>query len=223
MNSETKKFDEYARRYDALRNENITASGEGIEYFARYKLDCLRRLGVTNDEPVLDYGCGIGNVTEVLVGEYGNVHAFDPSHESLKLARERAPGAEFHTSLDTIPREHFGAAVLSGVLHHVPASEHIEVLSFVKRALRPGGRVVVFEHNPLNPLTQRAVRTCPFDDDAVLLSARTLRRSLDRAGFTGIELQYIVFFPKFLSFLRPLEPRLAWCPFGAQTLTVGTR
>jgi ubiquinone/menaquinone biosynthesis C-methylase UbiE len=223
MNSETKKFDQYARRYDALRNENIAASGEGIEYFARYKLECLRRLGLAKDEPVLDYGCGIGNVTEVLVEEFSRVHGFDPSLESLTLAKERAPGAEFHTSLDAIPSDSFGAVVLSGVLHHVPASEQPDVLSFVRRALRPGGRVVVFEHNPLNPLTQRAVRTCPFDDDAVLLSARTLRRSLERAGFTGVELQYIVFFPKFLSFLRPLEPRLAWCPFGAQTLTVGTR
>jgi SAM-dependent methyltransferase len=223
MNSETKKFDEYASRYDALRNQNITASGEGIEYFARYKLECLKRLGVGRAAPVLDYGCGIGNVTEMLVQAYDEVHGFDPSLESLKLARERAPAARFHTSTADIPKEHFGAVVLSGVLHHVPATEQADVLADAKRALRPGGRVVVFEHNPLNPLTQRAVRTCPFDDDAVLLSARTLRRSLERAGFGGVSLSYIVFFPKFLAFLRGLEPRLGWCPLGAQTLTVGTR
>ena len=223
MNSETKKFDEYASRYDALRNQNIAASGEGIEYFARYKLDCLKRLGLEREAPILDYGCGIGNVTEVLDKEFREVHGFDPSHESLKLARERAPGAVFHSSTADIPHDHFGAVVLSGVLHHVPAAEHAGVLADAKRALRPGGRVVIFEHNPLNPLTQRAVRTCPFDDDAVLLSARTLRRSLERAGFARVSLSYIVFFPKFLGFLRGLEPRLGWCPLGAQTLTVGTR
>lgn len=223
MNSETKKFDEYASRYDALRNQNIAASGEGIEYFARYKLACLERLGIDKASAILDYGCGIGNVTEVLVDTFREVHGFDPSLESLKLARERAPGAVFHTSTAEIPQEHFAAVVLSGVLHHVPATEQAGVLADARRALRPGGRVVVFEHNPLNPLTQRAVRTCPFDDDAVLLPARTLRRSLERAGFSDIDLSYIVFFPKFLGFLRGLEPRLGWCPLGAQTLTVGTR
>jgi hypothetical protein len=47
--------------------------------------------------------------------------------------------------------------------------------------------------------------------------------STARAGFGGVSLSYIVFFPKFLAFLRGLEPRLGWCPLGAQTLTVGTR
>jgi hypothetical protein len=32
-----------------------------------------------------------------------------------------------------------------------------------------------------------------------------------------------VFFPRQLSRLRPLEPRLAWLPLGAQTLVCGTR
>src|SRR5688572_27030959 len=98
MNSETKKFDEYATRYDALRNQNITASVERLQSFPHYKLDCLKRLGAAPTPPVLDYGCGIGNVTEMLVQAYDEVHGFDPSLESLKLARERAPAATFHTS-----------------------------------------------------------------------------------------------------------------------------
>ena len=55
------KFDDCAANYDALHAESITASGEPTEYFARYKLDCLKRLGLRSEGAVLDYGCGIGN------------------------------------------------------------------------------------------------------------------------------------------------------------------
>jgi hypothetical protein len=67
------------------------------------------------------------------------------------------------------------------------------------------------------------VRECPFDDDAILLWPGELRRRLKRAGFSKARIDYIVFFPRFLSALRPLEPRMRWCALGAQTMTVATR
>jgi hypothetical protein len=83
--------------------------------------------------------------------------------------------------------------------------------------------VVVFEHNPLNPLTQKSVRDCPFDDDAILLFPWELRGLLARSGFERVRQDYIVFFPRLLRRLRPLEPKLGWLCLGAQTLTVAER
>src|SRR3954470_22998370 len=117
------KFDDYARSYDALHNQNLAASGEPLEYFSDSKRACLERLGAPRSEPLLDYGCGIGNVTRALAESYGEVHGFDPSPESLKVARERLPGATFHDRIDAVPAGHFASAVLSGVLHHVPRPE----------------------------------------------------------------------------------------------------
>ena len=37
------------------------------------------------------------------------------------------------------------------------------------RVVRPGGLVVVFEHNPLNPLTRLVVSRVTFDDGVRLL------------------------------------------------------
>lgn len=102
-------------------------------------------------------------------------------------------------------------------------AERPGVLATVRSALRPGGRIVVFEHNPLNPLTLRAVKTCPFDDDAILLPPWTAKRTLADAGFVDVELDYIVFFPKPLAFLRRFEPRLRRLVIGAQQMLVGTR
>ena len=159
----SRKFDGIAPSYDALYEQSLAASGESKEYFARYKLACLSRLGVGPDEPILDWGCGIGNVLGPLAAEYREVHGYDPSEESIKLARERVANAVLHGRPEDVPSDHFGAAILSGVLHHVPEGEHRGLIETVRSKLRPGGRVVVFEHNPLNPVTRRAVAACEFD------------------------------------------------------------
>lgn len=217
------KFDEYVQSYTELHAKSLAASGENPEYFARYKLDCLKRFGAPKSDALLDYGCGIGNVTSCLTTYFETVHGYDPSAESLAAARQRMPQATFHSDPETLPADHFATAILSGVLHHVPRPERVGLLERVLSKLRPGGRVFIFEHNPLNPLTQRLVKNCEFDDDADLLWPWDVRNLLERAGFGSVRLDYIVFFPKPLAFLRPFEPRLNWLPAGAQTLTIGTR
>src|SRR5215831_6225659 len=130
-------FDDYAESYDALHASSIAASGESTAYFAEYKLACLLRLGSARDQPILDYGCGIGNLTEQLVGHFGSVHAYDPSTKSLALARRRAPAATFHEDAATLPSRYFHAIVLAGVLHHVPVGERSALLQTVRGRLAP--------------------------------------------------------------------------------------
>src|SRR6187399_1944923 len=91
------KFDDYVQSYTALHAKSLAASGEDPEYFARYKLDCLKRFGAPKVEPLLDYGCGIGNVTTMLATHFDRVHGFDPSPASLDVIRERLPQATFHS------------------------------------------------------------------------------------------------------------------------------
>jgi 2-polyprenyl-3-methyl-5-hydroxy-6-metoxy-1,4-benzoquinol methylase len=186
-------------------------------------VQCLKRLGLAPTASILDYGCGIGNLTERLADGVREVHGFDPSAKSLEVAGARAKGATFHQEHDSIPNDHFACAVLSGVLHHVPPAERRALLATVRTKLAPGGFVAVFEHNPWNPLTRRAVATCPFDDDAVLLWPPEVKRLLREAGLARVQLDYIIFFPRMLARLRPLEPQLRWLFAGAQTLTVGYR
>jgi SAM-dependent methyltransferase len=217
------KFDAFAPDYVAVHQRNIALSGEQPVYFATYKLHCLERLvGAGFDLPVLDYGCGVGMVTEQLCTRFSDVHGYDPSGESLSAARARASAAHFHGEVADVPDAHFGLIVMSGVLHHVPPSEREEVLAHAVQKLRPGqGRLVVFEHNPLNPLTRRTVAMCPFDDDAVLLWPWEASRLLKRSGLCEVRLRFIVFLPRVLSSLRWLEPRLGAVPLGAQVMVVG--
>jgi 2-polyprenyl-3-methyl-5-hydroxy-6-metoxy-1,4-benzoquinol methylase len=174
-------------------------------------------------EPILDFGCGIGNLTEQLVKRYRDVHGYDPSSESLRMARPRAPSAVFHHDLDEVPNAKFATAIVAGVLHHVVPGERATLLAGLKSKLSPGGRVVVFEHNPFNPLTRQVVAKCTFDDDAILLWPWQLKRVLRESGFVDVDLRYIVFFPKFLAALRPLEPKLSRLFMGAQTMCTATK
>lgn len=217
------KFDAYAAEYERLHAESVSVTGEETDYFARYKVDCMVREGVRPDERVLDFGCGIGNTMVQLVERFRNVHGYEPSKVSAQRARERASGATVYDEVSLVPSASFSVAVLSCVLHHVPPAERAGVMSQVIKALAPGGRLFIFEHNPWNPLTRRAVAACPFDDDAILLGSREQRSLLARAGFEEIALDYIVFFPKRLSFLRRFEPKLAWLPLGAQVMTRGRK
>jgi SAM-dependent methyltransferase len=217
------EFDAHAASYEDDHRASIQASGEDPAYFHDYKVACLARIGAPKTGPLLDFGCGIGNLTRRFVARYDEVHGLDPSEESLALARERAPGAIFHTDASTLPLGHFATAVLSGVLHHVAPDRRRQVLRDVRRALAPGGRLVVFEHNPLNPVTRRAVAACAFDDDAILLWPWELRSLAEQAGYADLSLEYIVFFPRPLAFLRPLEPRLRGVALGAQVMLVATK
>jgi SAM-dependent methyltransferase len=223
--SDRAKFDAFAQDYTAGLRDNVRVTGEQPEYFAGYKLRCINRLvGAEFDGPVLDYGCGVGLVTSELCRRFSEVHGFDPSAQSLMAARERAPKAKLHPDIASVPAGHFALVVMSGVLHHVHPQERDAVLARAIEKLRPGdGRLVVFEHNPLNPLTRRAVAACPFDDDAVLLWPWEATRGLRRAGLHDVKLRFIVFFPRFLSALRGLEPTLGTLPIGAQVMVVGRR
>lgn len=209
------EFDQYAGSYDDLHAKNVALSGESPEYFAIYKQKFLERL-LGKDARVLDFGCGIGNLTRLLVSSFAHVAGYDPSSESVALAKKRAAAATFYDELESIPEGAFDGVVLANVLHHVPPENRAGLMKSVVRTVAPAGRVVVFEHNPKNPVTRKVVRECEFDENAVLLHAGETKRLLKGAGLGDFERDYIVFFPRALSALRGVEPALAWLPLGAQ-------
>lgn len=218
------EFDAVAGDYDRMHRDSIKMSGEDPEYFARYKLEVLRRiLGEGFARPLLDFGCGIGNLTKFLVEAFPEVHGYDPSSASVAMAKERAPSAVFTFEEAELPEARFGAIVIANVLHHVPPAEREALLARVASKLAPGGKLVVFEHNPWNPLTRKVVADCPFDADAVLLPPPEIRQRLETAGLARVKTRYIVFFPKALAALRGMEPGLAWLPIGAQVAVTAER
>jgi SAM-dependent methyltransferase len=211
---------------------NIAITGEQPEFFAEYKVRLLR--SDTRDleggaNRIIDFGAGTGNSVGFFRKYYPDaaLTCADVSERSLEIARQRFPARMQALLLDgpTIdaPDASFDVAFSACVFHHIPHEEHGHWLEELRRVVRPGGMVAIFEHNPLNPLTVRAVNTCPFDANARLIRARALKRSLGLAGWQRPAVRYHMFFPRRLAALRPIEPFLTWLPLGAQYSALAIR
>jgi SAM-dependent methyltransferase len=216
-------FDAYVGTYHDMHAAVLGVSGEEPEYFAQYKSNVVRELIGPDTRPVLDYGCGIGNLTVLLSEVAADIHGYDPSARSIALARERVPSAKFYDTVGDLPPGRFGTIVVANVLHHVDPAARGLVVAEIAPLLAPGGRLVIFEHNRWNPLTVRAVRRCEFDVGVQLLSKPELVRLLRTAGFSALRSRFVVFFPHFLRGLRRFESHMGRLPIGAQVCVWATR
>ena len=57
---------------------------------------------------------------------------------------------------------------------------------------------------------------CAFDENAVLINAREMRRRMAAAGLSNTRIVYRIFFLRLLARLRPFERFLTKIPVGAQ-------
>jgi hypothetical protein len=90
------------------------------------------------------------------------------------------------------------------------------LLAELGRVTRPSGLVVVFEHNPWNPLTRQVVRGCSFDEGAQLVRLRQAAAALRSAGLHVTDAEYLLFSPWRGTLVERLEGALAKVPLGAQ-------
>jgi hypothetical protein len=110
----------------------------------------------------------------------------------------------------------FEMVLVAGVFHHIPIERRLEHMRRCAGLLAPEGHLVIFEHNPLNPVTRYVVRTCEFDRDATLLGLGAMLRLIRAAELRVLHRRYTLFFPAALRSLRRVEPYLGWLPLGGQ-------
>ena len=220
------EFDAYSDGYISALEDAVSFSGDDARYFADYKARQLSSI-INPGAPtkILDFGCGIGNLSVAIHEHIPDwiLHGYEVSQDSLN----RVPTAlksqgTFTIDINELDGD-YDLTFLAGVMHHIVPENRMSALNSAVERLKPGGKLVVFEHNPWNPVTRRVVDRCPFDENAILMSAPDLVAMFKSIGLTHIQRKFIVFFPKFLSFLRPLEQNLSWCPAGAQYAVIGEK
>ena len=236
-------FDTFAENYDQVHNKSITIAGEESVFFTELKIKLLHTyFGPNSKSHVLDYGCGTGRAASFFHQYFPTIKydGCDLSTESIQHAQTQLQNNPQNNSQNnphqnSLNNHHNDTFFVVGseplvqkydlimaavVFHHIPPDERHNILKQLHSSLYDGGHLVIFEHNPHNPLTRKVVHDCPFDKDAILLTPNEAKKIMVEACFTIEKLQYYFFYPKFLSFLRPTEKILSKVPLGAQYMLV---
>jgi SAM-dependent methyltransferase len=168
---------------------NLRAKLQGREY-----VSIADRVASVTAGPVLDWGCGYGQMTHLLRERNVEATAFDwdpvasPDGEIVRL--DRYPGVEAHRSSDPVrlpfADASFDCVLSCGVLEHVqdPAGS----LAELRRVLRPGGRLMVYKlPNRFSYLEAIARRMGLYYHGALpcdeIYTRRTAEALLSRSGF----------------------------------------
>lgn len=144
---------------------------------------------VARGHAVLDVGCGTGNLTmaaKMRAGTDGEVHGIDAAPEMIQKAEQKAAGKQSNIRYQVgliedipFPDNKFDVVVSSLMLHHLPKDLKRQGIAEVSRVLKPGGRFVVVDVDPLFMgnlrIVAEAMRTNEFTE---MRSGRTEFRTM---------------------------------------------
>jgi len=228
-------FDQIAPDYETLHNRSLPP-GVKSDDFVRQKAELVAQWIQAGDRGgvfhYLDFGCGNGRLFRQLLDspllrpmfsqDRLHLYGFDTSKESLKEAAIIVGEGRVSLAddLDRLaPDADFDCIISCNVFHHIPPAERPVTARRLLARLRPGGRIVLWEHNPFNPATRLLVRLCPFDGDACLMTLTTSRRLLEKAGLRHLRHEYVNILPPGLqrhALVAAMERGLRRLPLGSQ-------
>jgi O-antigen chain-terminating methyltransferase len=142
--------------------------------------------------PVLDVGCGRGELLQLLREAGTDAHGIDADADMVAYARgegldvEQADLVEY---LERLEDSSIGGIFMGQVVEHLPPGVLVRSLELAARKLRRGGLLVAETINPLSPLALRHY----FADltHAQPLVPETLELLARQSGFAETEVRYL--------------------------------
>lgn len=151
----------------------------------------------------LDFGCGTGE----FAGEFppGRYVGVDPSTTYLRFAARNRPGSYLAGLGEALPfaDASFDAALVCGVLHHLPDPVARGAMAELARVLSPGAPVLVMEDIPP-----------PAGDNL----PGQLMHAIDRGGHIRSEAEYRAIFGPQLALERSTTMRSGVCDYAIYLL-----
>jgi SAM-dependent methyltransferase len=152
-------FDEIAARYDASLPAHV------VEHYLQKRVAFV--LSHCPGGRGLDVGCGTGTLAARLADAGYDMVGIDPSDGMLDVLRERAPAIEAVRADGTaIPfaDDSFDLVLSVAVMHHIADAGAVRAtLAEMTRVTRPGGRILVWDHNGRNPYWRILMARVPQD------------------------------------------------------------
>lgn len=188
-------FDAIAAIYDDVFAGHIT------EHYLQQRTGYIAR-HLTGTR-VLDVGAGTGMLAERLSERGLDVVALDPFPAMLEQLKSRRPAISTvvaRGSAMPLPDNSFDLTYCVAVMHHIAEPELVrQTLAEMVRVTRPGGHILVWDHNPLNPYWPLIMRRVPQDTGAErLVSAREIVAGLRAAGARIVREEQLGLMPDFV-------------------------
>jgi len=203
-----------------------TFESDNREIYAK-RLEILSSLGLTPGMAVADVGAGTGLFTRLFaekVGPTGKIYAVEISPEFLSHiaddARKRGQtqvvtvlGSQESTNL---PQESVNLVFLCDVYHHL--EKPTKTLASIRRALKPGGRLVVIDFDRVEG------RSAEFVLKHVRASKFVFLKEIEAAGFTPIPTSKPPTFKEnfFLSFKKRMKNEMGSKRVGSDKQQLST-
>ena len=224
-------FELYKNTYRQEIQKSINFAGKDLDFYTQAKVSKLlsltrQFLGSPHQLAILDVGCGIGITDFYLTSKYKKVYGIDVSRGAVEKAETLNPQAFYKSYAGKklpYPKNSMDITFAICVMHHVVPDELDQFCKEMMRVTKKGGLVIVFEHNPFNPLTRHAVAHCKLDENAHLLSLKKVEDILVTSEGTIVDRRYILFTPfrgRLFSYVDNLLKRV---PLGAQYLAAARK
>jgi len=151
---------------------------------------------------ILDVGCGTGVLAERLLNEGYDVTGADPFAAMLEHMKARDPRLKtVHASGQRLPFDDgaFDFTYCIAVMHHVAEPKDVrDTLVEMCRVTRPGGHVLVWDHNLRNPYWPILMKRVPQDTGAErLIPEQEILDGLRAGGAPPVEAKPLGLMPDF--------------------------
>jgi SAM-dependent methyltransferase len=225
--SQQRLYDGIAPHYDSSIPLHVA------EHYRSKRVALVRSLA-SPGSTVLDVGCGTGTLAEAVRAAGYRVYGLDASTGmlgQLGSAGRGTPVAGFSERLPFTSGK-FDLAITVATLHHITEPDRIaQTLAEMCRVVRPGGSIVVWDHNPKNPYWPILMKRIPQDSgDERLVPQEEIVGDLAAAGVHDVTAMRSGLVPDFtppplLGLVRAIEKVVEVTPglnvFCAHNVVVG--
>jgi SAM-dependent methyltransferase len=188
-------FDQIASEYDETLPPHVV----------QHYLDKRVAFVVANCPPgrALDVGCGTGVLAARLAEAGYDAVGLDPSQGMLDVMAAERPAVEGVRGDGAelpFPDASFDVVTTVAALHHIADQQAVhDTLVEMARVTKPGGRIVVWDHNPRNPYWRNLMKRVPQDDGSErLIPEEEVVRGLRDGGAQIVSSQQLGLVPDFV-------------------------
>lgn len=176
------------------------------------RIDLLKKLlNIQPGEKLLECGCASGDFTKNIADALGgkiSIYALDISESQIKVASQKLQKSNVHFVVGSIKKldfkdGFFDCVIGNAILHHLDVEASLKE---IKRVLKPGGKLLFFEPNMLNPHIWLSLNIQPLrklyqaSPDETAFFRWEMEKRLKLLGFKNVMV-------KPFDFIYPLIPR----------------